>query len=169
MYRTPIRLSPPNPVVWQYGTNGRPESERRVTVDALVRPFVRPLGLSVVGLHATFATLGAVAAESAVSLATLVLTLVLAGAVGLHARGRGPLVPTVLGVGYTLAAAVAVAVAVPLGVLGPAPTDAFASLSWRTISSIVFFALFAGAPCYALAVVSLVGTDPRKRFAFDVD
>ncbi|MFC5973053.1 hypothetical protein ACFPYI_17095 [Halomarina salina] len=126
-----------------------------------VRPYLRPLGISIVGLHATFATLGAVATESVFTLGALVLTLVLAGAVGLHAHGRGPLVPTVLGAGYTLAAAFAVTLAVPLGALGPMPADAFASLSWRTVASVVFFALFAGAPCYALAALSLVGGRPN--------
>ncbi|MFD1515299.1 hypothetical protein [Halomarina rubra] len=140
-----------------------------MTTTVSVRPYVRPLGLSVVGLHATFATLGAVAAESVVSVGALALTLTLAGAVGLHARGCGPLVPTVLGAGYTLAALAALAVAVPLGVLGPVPTDAFASLPWRTIASIVFFALFAGAPCLALAALSLAGIRPQKTVPLDVE
>ena len=136
---------------------------------ALVRPYLRPLVLSVVGLHATFATLGAVSMESFVSVGALVVTLVLAGAVGLHAYGRGPLMPTVLGAGYTLAAAVAVAFAIPLGALGPVPADAFASLSWRTVASIVFFALFAGAPCFALAALSLVGVGGRPQNALLLD
>ncbi|MWG36147.1 hypothetical protein [Halomarina oriensis] len=107
--------------------------------------------------------------ESLLSVGALVVTLVLVAAIGLHAHGRGPLVPTVLGAGYTLAAAMAVTFAIPLGALGPVPTDAFASLSWRTISSIVFFALFAGGACYVLAVLSLVGGKPQKPMLLDVE
>ena len=152
-----------------YGTTGRDRGDGRVIPYAFVRPYLRPLGISIVGLHATFATLGAVATESVFTVGALVLTLTLAGAVGLHAHGQGPLVPTVLGAGYTLAAAFAVTLAVPLGALGPVPADAFASLSWRTVASVVFFALFAGAPCYALAALSLVGGRPKNPLLIDVD
>jgi hypothetical protein len=75
----------------------------------------------------------------------------------------------VLGASYTLVAALAVAVAVPLGALGPVPADAFASLSWRTVASVVFFALFAGAPCLALAALSLVCSRPRELLPTNVE
>jgi hypothetical protein len=169
LYVLTIRLCSSTPVVCPYGTVGRCRGVERVSPYAFVRPYLRPLGLSVVGLQAMFATLSALAAESAFSVGPLVLALTFAGAVGLHARGRGPLMPTVLGAGYTLAALFALTVALPLGLLGPAPADAFAHLSWRTVASIVFFALFAGVPCLALAALSLAGRGLGKGVAPNVE
>lgn len=124
--------------------------------------FRRAAVLTVLGWQATYATLGAIASEQAVlSLVALVVALTLAVSVGAFARGGTALVPMSFGAVYTLVATLAFAVAVPLGLLGPVPSaDAYRLLPWRAVASVMYFALFAGLPCFALAAwMLLTGRD----------
>ncbi|WP_254534919.1 hypothetical protein [Halomarina litorea] len=134
--------------------------------------FRRAILLTVLGWQATYATLGAIASEQAVlSLVTLVVALVLAVSVGVFARGRTALVPMSFGAGYTFAAALTFAVAVPLGVFGPVPnTDAYQVVPWRAVAAVMYFALFAGLPCFALAAwMLLTGRDGLRSHGFVPD
>lgn len=131
-------------------------------VMTIVWTFRRAAVLTVLGWQATYATLGAIAAEQlTLSLVTLLVALLLAVGVGVFARGRTALVPMSFGAGYTLAAALTFAVAVPLGLFGPVPSaDAYQAVPWRAVAAVMYFALFAGLPCFALAAwMLLTGRD----------
>jgi len=139
-------------------------STRRLA--SLVWRYRRAIVLTVLGWQATYATLGAIASErSVLSLVALTLALTIALGIGVTARRRGAVTPMWLGVGYTLLATVVFAIAVPLGALGPVPTsDAYHALSWRCVAAVMYFALFAGVPCFALAAWSLITDSPSGGF-----
>ena len=129
--------------------------------------FRRAAVLTVLGWQATYATLGAIAYEqSMLSIVALVFALVLGIAVGIFAGGRDVFVPMLFGAGYTLLATLVFAVAVPMGMFGPVPAaNAYQAVPWRAVAAVMYFALFAGLPCFALAAWMLVtgrGT-PRSR------
>lgn len=125
----------------------------------------RAVALTVLGWQATYATLAAIASErSALSLIALALALSIAVGVGATVRRRGAGAPMLLGAGYTALAAVVFTVAVPLGALGPVPaTDAYGAVPWRVVASVMYFALFAGLPCFGLAAWTLLTTDSTDR------
>lgn len=125
----------------------------------------RAITLTVLGWQATYATLGAIASErSALSLVALVLALSIAVGVGATVRRRGAVAPMWLGAGYTALATIVFAVAVPLGALGPVPSsDAYGAVPWRVVASVMYFALFAGLPCFGLAAWTLLTTDSTDR------
>lgn len=145
------------------------------TLTALAWTFRRAAVLTVLGWQATYATLGAIAADQAtLSLLALAVALALAAGVGLFARGRSALVPMCLGCGFTLAATTAFTVAVPLGLLGPVPSaDAYRFVPWRAVAAVVYFALFAGLTCFALAAWMLLtgqgGPYSRRYFLETAD